>query len=635
MLNKNDPLIGAVQEVMKRNHAEREAAKLVNEKFGVTDRKALPHEKQGAWDAAYKQILSEGLHPNQQKLDVHEPEKDKLTKHDFKMLRAKKKSVEEDVTSPSSMGIKKPNYASGTPDYAKPTTQTVNRAAKTSLPAGTMKEEEQIDEKAPPGAKYERMVKHIKDKMSKGGLTKKEKSIAYATAWKAKKKSDVNEGFNNRHDLSVTASVEEQVVADQLNEQETYADYDPAKETRNKFAKLSGATSGRRVRNFLSQRKFLKANPPQGSLKAEPGNYRVNKAIDQAKAFASGAVGYGSDYEKFYPRAAETGKLAGIGSMLLPGRPVVATGQTAAKLPAVATQTTNVTNKFRANLANRRYNVSGAQQRPPQSVAPAAQGSVPAVAQGAGQGNRLAAIRRPDRGPWGSTRQADRPPSAGSSQPRNTVPSGTMAARLRQQGQQAQQNRAGGSTVAANQTAARTRLSQQTQQSRVGTNTTAATQTAARTSLAQRVKDIRAGAPMAGVRRIAQTGPTDDGTSRSLVPKTAQAGTSADQQRGAEQDKVGVKRSPTATSTGVTARKIEATPRKVSDTEIMNAPQYKQAVKAVGGEAGARRIQAGTDVAGVGKVEKGQTIWSKVKSQLEKQPVKGFEMGANKGGAGR
>ena len=50
---------------------------------------------------------------------------------------------------------------------------------------GMVKEEEQIDEKAPPGAKYERMVKHIKKGYAKGGLTPKEKSIAYATAWKA------------------------------------------------------------------------------------------------------------------------------------------------------------------------------------------------------------------------------------------------------------------------------------------------------------------------------------------------------------------------------------------------------------------------------------------------------------------
>ncbi len=45
---------------------------------------------------------------------------------------------------------------------------------------------EQMDEMAPPGAKYERMVKHIKKGYSKDGLTKNEKSIAYATAWKAK-----------------------------------------------------------------------------------------------------------------------------------------------------------------------------------------------------------------------------------------------------------------------------------------------------------------------------------------------------------------------------------------------------------------------------------------------------------------
>ena len=50
--------------------------------------------------------------------------------------------------------------------------------------------EEQIDEKAPPGAKFECMVKHIKKGYSKDGLTKKEKSIAYATAWKAKKREE-------------------------------------------------------------------------------------------------------------------------------------------------------------------------------------------------------------------------------------------------------------------------------------------------------------------------------------------------------------------------------------------------------------------------------------------------------------
>ena len=46
-------------------------------------------------------------------------------------------------------------------------------------------------ESAPPTAKGERMVKHIKKGYAKDGkLTDKEKSIAYATAWKAKNKED-------------------------------------------------------------------------------------------------------------------------------------------------------------------------------------------------------------------------------------------------------------------------------------------------------------------------------------------------------------------------------------------------------------------------------------------------------------
>ena len=52
-----------------------------------------------------------------------------------------------------------------------------------------MEGDEEIVEKAPPGAKYERMVKHIKKGYSKDGLSDKEKSIAYATAWKAKNKA--------------------------------------------------------------------------------------------------------------------------------------------------------------------------------------------------------------------------------------------------------------------------------------------------------------------------------------------------------------------------------------------------------------------------------------------------------------
>ncbi len=52
-----------------------------------------------------------------------------------------------------------------------------------------------LDEVAPPSAKHKRMVKHIKKSYSKkGGLSKDEESIAYATAWKHYKKK-MNEGY--------------------------------------------------------------------------------------------------------------------------------------------------------------------------------------------------------------------------------------------------------------------------------------------------------------------------------------------------------------------------------------------------------------------------------------------------------
>lgn len=222
MLNKNDPLIGAIQEVMKKNQAERDAVKAVNEKFGIQDRKVLPRERQAEWDAAYNAVLTEGLHPNQQKLDVHEPEKDKLTAQDFKMLRAKKKPMEEDVTSPSSMGIKKPDYAAGTPDYANKGPQMVNRAAKTSLPAGTMKEEN-IEEKLSKSMSAGKVISdfvHSKDPKFEGKSKKERMKMALGAYYgmHPEKSKKMDEGFNNRHNSSVNASVEEQVVADQLNE---------------------------------------------------------------------------------------------------------------------------------------------------------------------------------------------------------------------------------------------------------------------------------------------------------------------------------------------------------------------------------------------------------------------------------
>jgi len=55
----------------------------------------LKKELGGVADAVTKIMMGEkALHPNQQKLDVHEPEKDELTADDFKKLRAGKKPAD-------------------------------------------------------------------------------------------------------------------------------------------------------------------------------------------------------------------------------------------------------------------------------------------------------------------------------------------------------------------------------------------------------------------------------------------------------------------------------------------------------------------------------------------------------------
>ena len=62
-------------------------------------------------------------------------------------------------------------------------------AAQQAAIAIAKKKKAGVDEAAPPGAKAERMVKHIKKGYAKDGkLSDKEKSIAYATAWKAHNK---------------------------------------------------------------------------------------------------------------------------------------------------------------------------------------------------------------------------------------------------------------------------------------------------------------------------------------------------------------------------------------------------------------------------------------------------------------
>jgi hypothetical protein len=61
--------------------------------------------------------------------------------------------------------------------------------------------DEEVAEVAPPGAKAERMFKHIKKSLSiDGHLSGKDKAIAYATTWKAKKAGKVEEESTDKED---------------------------------------------------------------------------------------------------------------------------------------------------------------------------------------------------------------------------------------------------------------------------------------------------------------------------------------------------------------------------------------------------------------------------------------------------
>jgi hypothetical protein len=634
MLNKNDPLIGAVQEVMKKNQAEREAAKLVNEKFGVHDRKALPHEKQGAWDAAYKQILSEGLHPNQQKLDVHEPEKDKLTKQDFKMLRAKKKPMEEatdgDTTSPSSMGIKKPDYATGTPDYAKPKEQTVNRAAKTSLPAGTMKEEEQIDEKAPPGAKYERMVKHIKDKMSKGGLTKKEKSIAYATAWKAKKKSDVNEGFNNRHSLSVNASAEKQAVADQLNEKVGLPL--AARQAQQQAAKNAAMTRSRLAREPKEAPSSIGTRIKQGLGAVDAGVRRFSQGVGGDYVAAAGdyavknigaavGIGKGTTYSKELEQEKEKSARAELNYPT--ATKIGAAADTASTVAGVAGLTKGAVKyglkKFATNKIDDVAKTAVAKADDAVKAAPSVTAAGQKAATAADRFKRASAIRRQVAGaepkvpPKAPTTQSGVPAVARTPGNKTGIAKSEKVGPWNRIGPNAPARPATPNAAAGN-----------------------AARMAARQRLAAVAKDKPMQAAVVGGAALAAAKATQPTTAPSTASATPARVLPQTMQRGAEQDKVGVKRAGTSApaakpaTSATTSASASQTPAKASAPAAKPAAPVQAVRKPQDSSTPAQRAQfnrqidrgnaaPGTAYKGLG-VTTGKTIVQKAAPQV-KRPV--------------
>ena len=133
---------------------------------------------------AVSKIMNEKLHPNQQKLDVHEPEKDKLTADDFKKLRAGKK-VQEATAKPDFLDLDKDG----------------NKKEPMKKASGQMKKEEaeQINEYQSKGGVYKHKGTYGTEKSTEAGYTDYDKENELAkknlTAKPAKKKYGARQNF--------------------------------------------------------------------------------------------------------------------------------------------------------------------------------------------------------------------------------------------------------------------------------------------------------------------------------------------------------------------------------------------------------------------------------------------------------
>ena len=131
---------------------------------------------------AVSKIMNEKLHPNQQKLDVHEPEKDKLTADDFKKLRAGKK-VQEATAKPDFLDLDKDG----------------NKKEPMKKASSSMKKEEaeQLKEYQSKGGVYKHKGTYGTEKSVEAGYTDydKENERAKKLSKPAKKKYGARQNF--------------------------------------------------------------------------------------------------------------------------------------------------------------------------------------------------------------------------------------------------------------------------------------------------------------------------------------------------------------------------------------------------------------------------------------------------------
>jgi hypothetical protein len=124
-----------------------------------------------------QQKVDEKLHPNQQKLDVHEPEKDELTSDDFKKLRAGKKNVKEETVEEDMQKADVPAYLRKQQgekpltmaDVKSPRKDSIS--AKENLAKARNEEVEELDEYKSVGGVYKHKGTYGTEKSTEAGYT--------------------------------------------------------------------------------------------------------------------------------------------------------------------------------------------------------------------------------------------------------------------------------------------------------------------------------------------------------------------------------------------------------------------------------------------------------------------------------
>ncbi len=555
MLNKNDPLIGAVQQVMQQSNAEREAVKVVNEKFGIQDRKALPHEYQAEWNSVYQQVLSEATDPSKYS------EKQKR----FAATAGNKKVIDgPDLTHVRKYG-------------------------------GKHIEEEQLDEKKMSDAqmkKREEILKSMKRGMSgfKKRYGERAKDVMYATATK----QAMSEGWGDQPGSPL----------DRIK----------------KYFGFGGSSSPETKTS--SAPKYdgnVKYTPKSAESQRAASTTGQGKARQQAASITPGGT------------SSSAGQQTGSGTTApKPPKPTAkpADLNTTPKVkkkvaPKAATTTPKATRvKTKTEKEPSSYQRREARQR------------VLAGKEGVGpEANRLRKISGVKLGV--TVRQPAR--KTLKEQIADIIAEKAMGAMVAQQQAQQNQQKRPSSPMPVSGEKNTSWFSRQTDMQRATKDmgkmdklrrmqSNPPALDATQKTVAQSQAPMRQAQNRQDLAKSVQAGRA--GTNTALNRAPASSGVSGnpmgDYNPGQEystptspQSQAQSNMTPTVkTRPDLPVARKKAEPIKVSDTEVMNDPKFKKAVSSVGGTQAAKKIQTGERVAGLGRFNKGDTIMSRVRTDI-------------------